>query len=76
MSRSATMQFAFLSREEAARFLARSAPTGDSYGDRVAAQRRVDFVSTAEERAAVRRYNAEHGYDERGRRLALEEAIA
>lgn len=73
MSRSASQQFTLLSREAAQRFVDRCAPTGDSAGDRIAAYRRVDFVTTAEERAAVRAYNAEHGYDRRGHRLTGEE---
>jgi hypothetical protein len=74
MSRSSTMQFAYLSRAEAEAFLRRCALTSDTVGDRIAAARRLDFVTTAEERAAVRACNAELGYDERGHRLAPEEA--
>lgn len=64
------MQFAWLSRDEAVAYLARAGKSAESGGDRIAMQRRAHLdVTTADERAAVRRYNAEHGYDERGRRL-------
>jgi hypothetical protein len=69
MARTSTMQFTLLSREEAIAFLARCPKTEDSVGDRIAAGRRTMPVTTPEERAAVRAYNEQHGYDRTGRKL-------
>lgn len=57
MSRSVSMQFAWLTPEEAARFLKNQPKTADSVGDRIAAMRRLEPVTTPEERAAVRAFN-------------------
>jgi hypothetical protein len=62
------MQFRFLSRQEAKAYLAQyegpsaAAKTGDSVGDRIAALRRIDYVTTAEERAAARDYARRHPF--------------
>lgn len=53
MSRSSSLQFHLFTREEAAAFLARASYADTSYGDRVAAHRRLGYVTTAEERAAA-----------------------
>lgn len=54
MSRSASMQFTLLTRQEAERYLARCSRSGDTVGDRIAAQRRLMDVTTPEEREAAR----------------------
>jgi hypothetical protein len=60
-------QFEYFDREKAARFLAQFEgdfpipKTAENHADRIAAQRRLEPVTTPEERAAVRAYNAERG---------------
>jgi hypothetical protein len=69
MARNASSQFSFLSQAEARAYLAKfegefpaMTKDGMTHGDRIAAQRRVDFVTTAEEREASRRFNRAHPF--------------
>lgn len=55
--RSASLQFHLFTRAEAVAFLAAGYTSAESYGDRVAAERRLQPVTTAEERAASLAYN-------------------
>lgn len=55
------MQFRFLSQAEAREYLATTNQTSENIGDRIAAARRVDYVTTAEERAAAHEFNLRHG---------------
>lgn len=47
------MQFRFLSREEAKDYLRNAPLIAENVGDRIAAWRRMDYVTTAEERRAA-----------------------
>lgn len=67
MARNASSQFAFLSQAEARAYLAKfdrgeMERDGMTHGDRIAAERRADFVTTAEERESSRRFNQDHPF--------------
>ena len=53
------MQFDWFTREQAAAYLARSTRMAESYGDRVAMERRLMPVTTKAERDAAIAYNLE-----------------
>jgi hypothetical protein len=58
----------FASRQESAEYLARVPVMAENHGDRIAAERRLDPVTSREERAAARAY-AERAVLERFRKV-------
>lgn len=69
MSRTASRQFSWYSREEAAAYLASAVKMHENHGDRIAMERRLMPVTTAEERAASRAYNLQAARERLARAL-------
>jgi hypothetical protein len=60
VSRSSTMQFAWLTEEEAARLLRTLPKTAESHGDRLVAQQCVEFFRRSREERLTERLTAAH----------------